>query len=76
MSTKQGIQALSLFSLLLIVGCVTVFMMGPLSEKQAGHAEYCAEEMVSRKPVDGRLVESRSCRSWVGWPIEIREVKQ
>lgn len=37
-------------------------------------AEYCAEEMVSRKVTNDRLVESRSCVSWVGWPIEVSEV--
>jgi len=34
-------------------------------------AEYCAVELVSRRVVDGRLQEQRSCKSWVGWPIEL-----
>jgi hypothetical protein len=64
------------------VGCgislaFLVFIIAVVDEKTGTiSAEYCAEELVSRKPVDGRLVESRSCKSWVGWPIEIREVKQ
>lgn len=59
-----------------IVGVLAITFIGIYPNKTTSHAEYCAEELVSRKPVDGRLVESRSCKSWVGWPIEIREDKQ
>lgn len=59
-----------------IVGILAITFIGIYPRNTVSHAEYCAEELVSRKPVEGRLVESRSCKSWVGWPIEIREVKQ
>lgn len=59
-----------------IIGVLAITFIGIYPNKTTSNAEYCAEELVSRKPVDGRLVESRSCKSWVGWPIEIREVKQ
>lgn len=37
-------------------------------------AEYCAEEMITREVIDGRLTEHRHCASWVGWPIQVVEV--
>lgn len=51
---------------------VTVIAVYPRTAST--RAEYCAEEMVSRKVTNDRLVESRSCKSWVGWPIEVSEV--
>lgn len=57
-----------------IVGILAITFIGIYPNKTTSHAEYCAEELVSRKPVNGRLVESRTCKSWVGWPIEISEV--
>lgn len=76
-SFRHAVKAAGIFA---GVGCgisLLVFLFALLvNNTGTSSAEYCAEELVSRKPVDGRLVESRSCKSWVGWPIEIREVKQ
>lgn len=58
-----------------ITGMIAITLMGLYPRQKLSHAEYCAEEQVSRRISDGRLVESRHCKSWVGWPIEIVEVK-
>lgn len=39
-------------------------------------AEYCAEEMITRKVIDGRLTEYHHCANWVGWPIQVVEVAE
>ena len=57
-----------------IAGFVLVTVIAVHPRPVSTRAEYCAEEMVSRRVNDGRLVESRSCVSWVGWPIEVSEV--
>ncbi|MDF3127431.1 hypothetical protein [Rheinheimera sp. 1928-s] len=59
-----------------IAGFAAVIVMAVYPRPATTHAEYCAEEMVTRRVNDGRLVESRSCVSWVGWPIEVKEVQQ
>lgn len=59
-----------------IIGVLAINFIGIYPRNTVSKAEYCAEELVSRKPVNGRLVESRHCKSWVGWPIEISEIKQ
>lgn len=57
-----------------IAGFVLVTVIAVYPRSATTQAEYCAEEMVNRRVSDGRLVESRSCVSWVGWPIEVSEV--
>jgi hypothetical protein len=57
-----------------IAGFVLVTVIAVYPRPATTQAEYCAEEMVTRRVNDGRLVESRSCVSWVGWPIEVSEV--
>lgn len=59
-----------------IAGFVLVTVIAVYPRPVTTRAEYCAEEMVSRKVTNDRLVESRSCKSWVGWPIEVKEVQQ
>jgi hypothetical protein len=57
-----------------IAGFVLVTVIAVYPRPVSTRAEYCAEEMVSRKVTNDRLVESRTCKSWVGWPIEVSEV--
>lgn len=57
-----------------IAGFVLVTVIAVYPRPASTRAEYCAEEMVSRKVTNDRLVESRNCVSWVGWPIEVSEV--
>lgn len=76
-SFRQGVKKVLIFAGACISVSLLVVAIIFLIEKTGNSsAEYCAEELVSRKPVNGRLVESRICKSWVGWPIEISEVKQ
>jgi hypothetical protein len=57
-----------------IAGFAAVIVIAVYPRPVSTRAEYCAEEMVSRKVTNDRLVESRNCVSWVGWPIEVVEV--
>jgi hypothetical protein len=59
-----------------IAGFAAVIVIAIYPRSVSTRAEYCAEEMVSRKVTNDRLVESLICKSWVGWPIEVSEVKQ
>lgn len=59
-----------------IAGFTLVTVIAVYPRPASTRAEYCAEEMVSRKVTNDRLVESRRCKSWVGWPIEVKEVQQ
>ncbi|KKL00279.1 hypothetical protein EIK76_00235 [Rheinheimera mesophila] len=59
-----------------IAGFVLVMVIAVYPRPASTRAEYCAEELVSRKVTNDRLVESRSCKSWVGWPIEVKDVQQ
>lgn len=59
-----------------IAGFTLVTVIAVYPRPVSTRAEYCAEEMVSRKVTNDRLVESRSCKSWVGWPIEVKDVQQ
>jgi hypothetical protein len=49
-----------------IAGFTLVTVISVYPRPASTRAEYCAEEMVSRKVTNDRLVESRSCKSWVG----------
>ena len=57
-----------------IAGFAAVIVIAAYPRPAPTRTEYCAEELVSRKVTNDRLVESRSCKSWVGWPIDDVEV--
>ncbi|MDR7119716.1 hypothetical protein [Rheinheimera soli] len=57
-----------------IAGFAAVIVIAVYPRSATTQAEYCAEEIVTRRVNDGLLIESRSCVSWVGWPIEVMEV--
>lgn len=57
----------------MMVVCAVAAFAWP-TQKINPDAEYCAEEMITREVIDGRLTEHRHCASWVGWPIQVVEV--
>lgn len=59
-----------------IAGAMVVLIATVYPRPATTRAEYCAEEMITRTISNGRLVEHRHCASWVGWPIEVSEVRQ
>ena len=57
-----------------IAGFTLVTVIAVYPRPVTTEAEYCAEELITRRIVEGRLIENRACVSWVGWPISIGEV--
>lgn len=58
---------------IILIGIAVTAVLHNGNDKQP-MAEYCAEEMITREVINGRLVENHHCASWVGWPIQVVEV--